>query len=102
MTTHYYTQLDQLDLAETTKEKESFAKLEGRVRALEAIFLQLLGENPKVVADAKARLRDEFKSSTDEWYRMWAKLKGDAPYDEHAEGALDHLAYKITNMDGGE
>lgn len=68
--------------------KNEHAKLEGRVRALEALILELPETTPELVQAAKASIQAKIKSR-DRLAEAREKLK--APLDEHAEAALDEL-----------
>ncbi len=68
--------------------KNEHAKLEGRVRALEALILELPETTPELVQAAKASIQARIKSR-DRLAEAREKLK--APLDEHAEAALDEL-----------
>ena len=71
----------------------------GRVRALEAVILQIPEATPDLIQRAKTRLREKFRNSDNPWNSLKARLKDStgAPYDEDAEAALDKLAYEAKS-----
>jgi predicted nucleic acid-binding Zn-ribbon protein len=66
--------------------------LEGRIRGLEALVIEFPDVTPAEVRAAKEKLRTAYKNRN----RHTAELKDkiNAPYDKHAEAALDDLARK--------
>jgi hypothetical protein len=66
--------------------------LEGRIRALEALVIELSETTPDLVRAAKESLRTKFKSYN-RHYRQRAELleRINAPFDAPAEAALDNL-----------
>ena len=90
------------DQPETEKEDENaaaIAKLTGRIRALEAIILKMPETTYDLIREAKTSLRDEFTNSSDPWTRLKARVSDlvNAPYDKHAEVALDNLAHEVKS-----
>jgi hypothetical protein len=70
-------------------------KVDGRIRALEAILLELVEISPDLIRAAKESIRQKWKDE------LRCKKLADAldqftsrPLDEHAEAALDELIYK--------
>jgi hypothetical protein len=52
-----------------------------------------------LICEAKASLREKFRNSDNPWNSLKARLKDStgAPYDEHAEAALDNLAHEVKS-----
>jgi hypothetical protein len=74
---------------------DPIAKLEGRVRALEALILELPETTPDRVKAAKAGIRARIKARDRQMAEALEALK--APLDEHAESALDAFLYRVEN-----
>jgi hypothetical protein len=76
--------------------KDRSEEMEGRVRALEAIILEMPEVTPDRIRAAKERLRAEFRSchQRNSYGQGTIELldKINAPYDKHAEASLDKLA----------
>jgi hypothetical protein len=64
-------------------------ELRGRIRALEAIILELAEISPDLIRAAKESLRQRWKNENRQWGRLIAEMN--RPYDNHAEAALDAL-----------
>ncbi|CAN5116555.1 hypothetical protein BH10PSE7_BH10PSE7_30630 [soil metagenome] len=68
-------------------------RLADRVRAIEALLLELPEVTGERIEAARQRIR---KAKTDERFgEVRAKLAGDGPLDEPAESALTDLAYRL-------
>ena len=85
------------DFTEHNNEEQNTRKeFEGRVRALEAVILEMPEVTPDRIRAAKERLRAEYRSrhQRNPYGRGTVELldKIKAPYDKHAEAALDNLA----------
>jgi hypothetical protein len=78
------------------------AKLAGQVRALEAVLLEIPEVTPDRIRTAKESLRARYRNSYNPRRREAAMLldKIKAPYDEHAEAALEALAGIAANRPG--
>jgi hypothetical protein len=64
-------------------------ELEGRVRAIEAILLELPEVTPDVIKAAKTRIRDPKRQPNPDVAEGMLKISG--RLDEHTEKALDKL-----------
>jgi hypothetical protein len=73
--------------------------LEGRIRAIEAILLELEKVTPEVIEAAKARIRDPKHQRDPKIAEMMLYVGG--RLDEHAEKALDDLRYRAEQRRGG-
>jgi hypothetical protein len=76
------------------EDDDRIAKLEGRIRALEALVLEMPAVTAKLVKSAKARVLDDARRGGDpQLTEMMLNLSGHL--DEHAEEALDKLSDRI-------
>jgi hypothetical protein len=74
--------------------------IEGTVRAIEALMLEMPGMTQELIQAAKRRFRDNVKTGTRRDPNIVALLEElGAPFDEHAEAALDSLAYALKRHD---
>ena len=82
--------------ANLAKLEERIEVIEGKVRAIEALMLEMPGITQDLIKVAKERVRDNAKRGSD-----FAALKEQlgAPLDEHAEAALDSLASALKRHD---
>jgi hypothetical protein len=74
-------------------------KLEGRVRAIEALISEMPGVTEARIAAAKERIRKNAKGRLGSWSATAADLRDriGRPLDEHAEAALDNLASELKS-----
>lgn len=96
---------DEYDYAEDRKEeqeRDTHARLEGRVRALEAIIMELPEVTPDLVRAAKERLRGKFKNFNQHYRKRAEVLElADLPFDPPAETALDDLLREAESKEKG-
>jgi hypothetical protein len=78
----------------TKDERPIMAKdeLEGRIRAIEAVMIELREVTPDVIDAAKAYLRDPKRWSDPKKAEVRLQIAGNL--DEHAEKALDDLKWR--------
>ena len=82
----------------TEPEEDLTAKLEGRIRALEAVIAELPGLTPEHICAAKERVRRDVKSRM-RGYARFAELveQMGRPLDGDAEASLDELLATVKN-----
>ncbi|HEY7244213.1 MAG TPA: hypothetical protein VH678_10060 [Xanthobacteraceae bacterium] len=74
-------------------------KLEGRIRAIEAILLELPEVTPDIIEAAKARIRDPKRQREPKLAEAMLQIGGHL--DEPAEKALDNLKYQAEQRRAG-
>jgi hypothetical protein len=67
--------------------------LEGRLRALEALILEMPGVTSKLIESAHTRVRKDVKRRDSEMAEVMFKIGGH--YDKFAEEALERLGARI-------
>jgi hypothetical protein len=76
-------------------EDDPLAKLEGKMRAIEALLLEMPGLTPERVNAAKEGVRANEKFRTRSTRSAELLEKTGAPLDKHAEAWLDNLASSL-------
>jgi hypothetical protein len=72
---------------------ERIGVIEGRIRAIEALMLEMPGMTQELIETAKKRIRDDAKGGSRAHRDAAAILERlGSPLDEHAEAALGSLA----------
>jgi hypothetical protein len=79
------------------RDNDRFAKIEGRLRALEALFIEMPATTEKLVNSTKNRVRAKIRRKSPELADAISRLRSTGYLDEHAEGALDDLAYAVKS-----
>ena len=69
---------------------------EGRIRAIEAVLLHLLGINPDVIQAAKNWIRNPKRQPDSKVDKVKLQISGHL--DEQAEKALDELKYEFQKL----
>jgi len=76
-------------------DNDPLTKLEGKVRAIEALLLEMPEVTPERVNAAKERVRanEKFRTRSTRSAELLEKMS--APLDKHAETWLDNLAFSL-------